>query len=128
MRRIGNRCDAAARLRHVAQGESEDLSSSETFGSQQTQASGSGHRLGAPLHFQLVEDAPIVPLDRVQRQEEPLPDLVVRETCGDTLCNGSSNAENHCRCQDGQIAEGSTCSSFGIKRNGAEAAVQVDIG
>ncbi len=38
---------------------------------------------GAPLDLQLVEDDPIVALDSAQSEEEPVADLVIRESLGD---------------------------------------------
>ncbi len=48
----------------------------------QTQLTGTGNGFRAPLDLELVEDVAIVPFDRVQRQEQPLPDLVVRQPLG----------------------------------------------
>ena len=42
-----------------------------------------GDRLGPPLDLQLVEEHPVVPLDRVHGQEQPVADLLVREALAD---------------------------------------------
>ena len=44
------------------------------------QLAGAGHRFGAPLDLEFAEDFPVVPFHRVQGEEEPLADLVVRES------------------------------------------------
>ena len=44
---------------------------------------GAGDGLGAPFHVELLEDAAVVALDRVQGQEEPRADLLVRKALGD---------------------------------------------
>ncbi len=46
---------------------------------QQTQLSGAGNSLRAPLDLQFVKDSAVVPFDRIQRQEKPLANLLVRE-------------------------------------------------
>ena len=49
-------------------------------GLQQAQLAGTGDRFGAPLDLQFVEDFPVVPFHRVQGQEEPLANLLIRES------------------------------------------------
>ena len=44
---------------------------------------GAGDGFGAPLDLQLIEDIPVVALDRAQGQEEPFADLPVRAACRD---------------------------------------------
>jgi hypothetical protein len=46
---------------------------------QQAELAGAGHRLGAPLHLQLLVDPAVVPFDRVQSEDEALADVAVRE-------------------------------------------------
>ena len=56
-----------------------------TFRLQQTQLAGACDRFGAPQDLELVEDLPIVPLDRVQGEEQPLADLLIREALSDEV-------------------------------------------
>ena len=44
---------------------------------QQPQLAGAGDSFRASLYLQLVEDSPVMPLDRVQGEEESFADLVV---------------------------------------------------
>src|SRR5438552_2633647 len=46
----------------------------------QTQLAGARDSFGAPLDLELAKDLPIVSLDRVQGEEEPLANLVVGES------------------------------------------------
>ena len=42
-----------------------------------------GDGFGAPLHLEFAEGVPVVPFNRVQRQKQPLPDLMVGKPLGD---------------------------------------------
>ena len=44
----------------------------------QTQLAGARDSFGAPLDLEFAKDLPIVSLDRVQGEEEPLANLVIR--------------------------------------------------
>ena len=52
---------------------------------QQTQFAGASDGLGAALHLQFVKNVPVMPLDRVQRDDEPLANLAIRESLGNEL-------------------------------------------
>ena len=45
---------------------------------QQAQLASTRYRFGATLDLKLVEDAPVVPFDRAQGEEQPLADLPIR--------------------------------------------------
>jgi hypothetical protein len=49
----------------------------------QTQLAGARDSFGAPLDLEFAKDLPIVSLDRVQGEEEPLANLVIGESFSD---------------------------------------------
>ncbi len=51
-----------------------------TFRLQQTQLAGTCDRFGAPLDLEFVKDFPIVSFHRVQGEEQPLANLMIRES------------------------------------------------
>jgi len=51
-----------------------------TFRLQQTQLAGTCDRFGAPLDLEFVKDFPIVSFHRVQGEEKPLANLMIRES------------------------------------------------
>ena len=74
---------------------------------QQTQLTGAGDGFGAALHLQFVEDAAVVPFDRVQGEEQPLADLPVRESLGDQLQDVPARVGSVARrSADGRSADG----------------------
>src|SRR5258708_17146749 len=50
-----------------------------TFRLQQTQLAGTCDRFGAPLDVEFIKDFPIVSFHRVQGEEQPLANLLIRE-------------------------------------------------
>src|SRR5258708_8054125 len=50
-----------------------------TFRLQQTQLAGTCDRFGAPLDLEFIKDFPIVSFHRVQGEEQPLANLLIRE-------------------------------------------------
>ena len=51
-----------------------------TFRLQQTQLAGTCDRFGAPLDLEFAKDFPIVSFHRVQGEEKPLANLLIRES------------------------------------------------
>ena len=47
---------------------------------QQTQLAGTCDRFGAPLDLEFAKDSPIVPFHRTQGEEQPLANLLIRES------------------------------------------------
>ncbi len=52
---------------------------------QQTQFAGSGYSFSASLNLQFVINSAVMPFNRVQGEEKPLTNLMIRETLGDEL-------------------------------------------
>ena len=70
-------CGLLDRLRTVLESTCADAL---TFWLQQTQLAGTCDRFGAPLDLEFAKDFPIVSFHRVQGEEKPLANLVIRES------------------------------------------------